>query len=390
MPATVARHAPAPRAPGRPDARPPRRPRTTSSPRRPSSNGAASRSSGSSGAARSRTTALASWWPIPSCACATAASCCGPSCGRSRRPWPTWPASYGVAAGPRPGYPGLLGRGARARARGSWRARAARGARHHVPRHRPQRHDAPGGLRAHRPLRHGRARRHLHRPRAGLAGRRSPSRRPASVEAAGRALRRGVRRALGGLRGGPRSAPLARERGRQRRRPSARWPAASSSSGATTSRAGGWRWSSTASSIARGSPGRHERWRTPDGDCQNCRAAPNDGAWLRVLKPQAFTVAGAEREPQPRGGPDAAPATGGRRAGRRRRGSRPGPRRRRRLVGDDRGTARPPRLARRREPRRIVIEMLGLARERIDRARAQRGHAVPPGRPELGRPGRRA
>ncbi len=35
---------------------------------------------------------------------------------------------------------------------------------------------------------------------------------------------------------------------------------------------------------------------TPDERCQNCESAPNDRAWLRVLKPQAFTIAGSELE----------------------------------------------------------------------------------------------
>ena len=50
------------------------------------------------------------------------------------------------------------------------------------------------------------------------------------------------------------------------------------------------------------------RLATPDDACQNCRSAPTDRAWLRVLKPQAFTVAGgqqAARAREPRGGPDA-------------------------------------------------------------------------------------
>ncbi len=34
--------------------------------------------------------------------------------------------------------------------------------------------------------------------------------------------------------------------------------------------------------------------RDRSGRCQNCESAPNDRAWLRVLKPQAFTVAGSE------------------------------------------------------------------------------------------------
>jgi galactose-1-phosphate uridylyltransferase len=36
------------------------------------------------------------------------------------------------------------------------------------------------------------------------------------------------------------------------------------------------------------------RMGTPDEKCQNCQSAPNERAWLRILKPQAFTVAGSE------------------------------------------------------------------------------------------------
>jgi UDPglucose--hexose-1-phosphate uridylyltransferase len=35
---------------------------------------------------------------------------------------------------------------------------------------------------------------------------------------------------------------------------------------------------------------------TPDERCQNGASAPNDRAWVRVLKPQAFTIAGSENE----------------------------------------------------------------------------------------------
>jgi UDPglucose--hexose-1-phosphate uridylyltransferase len=38
------------------------------------------------------------------------------------------------------------------------------------------------------------------------------------------------------------------------------------------------------------------RVRTPDERCQNCASAPNERAWVRILKPQAFTVAGSELE----------------------------------------------------------------------------------------------
>ena len=34
---------------------------------------------------------------------------------------------------------------------------------------------------------------------------------------------------------------------------------------------------------------------TPDAACQNCAEAPADRAWVRTLKPHAFTVAGSER-----------------------------------------------------------------------------------------------
>lgn len=36
------------------------------------------------------------------------------------------------------------------------------------------------------------------------------------------------------------------------------------------------------------------RVRTPDEHCQNCASAPKERAWVRVLKAQAFTVAGSE------------------------------------------------------------------------------------------------
>ena len=66
-------------------------------------------------------------------------------------------ASYGVAAGPRAGHPGCwvdAGRAVSAEARG---ARPAGREGRHLPRHRAERDDRPGRLRAHRPLRHGRA-----------------------------------------------------------------------------------------------------------------------------------------------------------------------------------------------------------------------------------------
>ena len=38
------------------------------------------------------------------------------------------------------------------------------------------------------------------------------------------------------------------------------------------------------------------RVETPDEACQNCATAPLDHPWVRTLKPQAFTVAGGERD----------------------------------------------------------------------------------------------
>ena len=38
------------------------------------------------------------------------------------------------------------------------------------------------------------------------------------------------------------------------------------------------------------------RIETPDDECQNCASAPKDHAWVRVLKPQAFTIASGEHD----------------------------------------------------------------------------------------------
>jgi UDPglucose--hexose-1-phosphate uridylyltransferase len=103
---------------------------------------------------------------------------------------------------------------------------------------------------------------------------------------------------------------------------------------------------------------------TPDEACQNCRSAPVDRAWLRVLKPQAFTVAGGQsvaRAREAQGGADSQAEELG--LG---------------LLGDvgswetivapaghhaslgDEATS-------------VVLEMLGIARERVGSARAQGG-----------------
>ena len=41
---------------------------------------------------------------------------------------------------------------------------------------------------------------------------------------------------------------------------------------------------------------------TPDERCQNCASAPREQAWLRILKPHAFTVAGNEHQSRDRDG----------------------------------------------------------------------------------------
>ena len=106
------------------------------------------------------------------------------------------------------------------------------------------------------------------------------------------------------------------------------------------------------------------RLATPDDECQNCRSAPSERAWLRVLKPQAFTVAGGR------------PTRPGREPGSAADGEAEGlglgllgdvgswetiaaPQSHHAPLGD--------------EAEAIVIEMLAIGRERIARARAQGG-----------------
>jgi UDPglucose--hexose-1-phosphate uridylyltransferase len=107
------------------------------------------------------------------------------------------------------------------------------------------------------------------------------------------------------------------------------------------------------------------RLTTPDESCQNCRSAPTERAWLRILKPQAFTVAGGEPPLRAREPGD---------------GSGDGEAEERSLgllgdVGSWETIAAPfghhAGLAD--EQRGVVIEMLALARERIDRARRESG-----------------
>ena len=109
---------------------------------------------------------------------------------------------------------------------------------------------------------------------------------------------------------------------------------------------------------------------TPDADCQNCRASPDQRPWLRTLKPQAFTLGSSpasgpalarDRGREPAGPADHAPeelALG--------------------LLGDVgswEAIVAPDRhhgpLSD--ETEAIVIQMLALARERVVRAQAQRG-----------------
>ncbi len=98
---------------------------------------------------------------------------------------------------------------------------------------------------------------------------------------------------------------------------------------------------------------------TAESRCQNCEVAIGDGVFVRMLKPQAFTVAGSEREA---------------REGRRAREQEPGLG----LLGErgSWGTIGAPRghhdpLAR--ESEEIVIEMLAAARDQLRAARRQGG-----------------
>ncbi len=95
----------------------------------------------------------------------------------------------------------------------------------------------------------------------------------------------------------------------------------------------------------------------PGGRCQNCDRAETDGVWLRTLKPQAFTVAGSEREKE-HTEDDREPGLG--------------------LVGDvgSWATIAAPRGHHGRlesEDRSIVVEMLRCAREEVARASSMPG-----------------
>jgi len=105
------------------------------------------------------------------------------------------------------------------------------------------------------------------------------------------------------------------------------------------------------------------RLATSDAECQNCHSAPLERAWLRVLKPQAFTVAGGGPARRPRDVPAAEleaeePGLG--------------------LLGDVGAweTIVAPfghHASLAEETEAIVIEMLRLTRERIGRARSAGG-----------------
>ncbi len=95
----------------------------------------------------------------------------------------------------------------------------------------------------------------------------------------------------------------------------------------------------------------------PGGRCQNCDRSETTGVWLRTLKPQAFTVAGSEREKE-QAEDDREPGLG--------------------LVGDvgTWATIAAPRGHHGRleaEDRSIVVEMLACARGQVARATSTAG-----------------
>ena len=96
----------------------------------------------------------------------------------------------------------------------------------------------------------------------------------------------------------------------------------------------------------------------PDGGaCQNCEQAPDEGVWLRVLRAQAFTIAGGQREHEASGREERDPGQEG--LG---------------LMGDvgSWATIAAPRGHHERldaAQRSTVIEMLALARDQVRRAR---------------------
>lgn len=106
------------------------------------------------------------------------------------------------------------------------------------------------------------------------------------------------------------------------------------------------------------------RMGTPDDKCQNCDSAPNGRAWVRVLKPRAFTVAGSERSVRdPDGDPSAEQEAEELGMG---------------LLGDVGSwetIAAPFRHHHpmHQETEALVIEMLRLARDRINKARDDGG-----------------
>jgi UDPglucose--hexose-1-phosphate uridylyltransferase len=107
------------------------------------------------------------------------------------------------------------------------------------------------------------------------------------------------------------------------------------------------------------------RLATSEEACQNCRSASTEHAWIRVLKPQAFTIAGGQPPLRSR---ETAPATGEGDAEERSLG----------LIGDVGSWETIVAPFRHHAPlaeeqRSIVIEMLALARGRIRTARQQGG-----------------
>ena len=292
-------------------------------------------------------------------------------------------AAYGVAAGRREGYPGCWCEPESATPRKLGALGLKRRAGRQLPRHRAQHHHAAVRLRPDRPVRHARPRQRPRSPASGLVGRRG-----AAVDGLGRG-----RRAIGSPtpsrdppgRSRRRSRPLVSRRLAAHRPPSEQTVAGGLFELRKDDITGWWvavvvdREFDRARFALPARPIGNDRHALPELR-PRCR---RDRVWVRMLKPQAFTVAGSEREA----------ATVARRSGTGTTAARDATRSSACSATSGRWqTIVAPRghhetLAESR--RRSSFEMLARARDAIDGARGRSQTRVPPGRPELGRAGGR-